>query len=341
MIKKISYGILFCFLCVIFFYIIFQWREINRFSNQAGLRYEGGALSVEQIEEYGAREKEEQVEITAWKMEKGQSITWEETRQEAQGTVLKVYGNMARVLPFSMKYGSYTFYGDTSGCIISSGLAWKLFGAENVTKNVIFYDEEEWQVRGIINMKEPMLVLYQQEKEEKMPYVELWIEEESPAPKIEQIKSSLGLFSESYIFTGSFYSSIGRILLYLPFWFIFFYLCRTFGRWTGKIEKDRRKWIQAVGKILLLIAFIGGIYHTISFTEDFIPVQWSDFGFWKEKGDRILSDIYQRKQFPEIYWEQQVIIRVKKIAVGVVILIAQIFLIVNKKLFKYFSEFYV
>lgn len=339
MIKKIGYGIFFCFLWGVFFFILFQWQELNRFYNQVGLRYREGALSVEQIEEYTFREKEEQVEVTAWKMEKGESIIWEEAGRRAEGTVLKVYGNMVRVLPFSLKYGGFTFYGDTSGCIISSGLAWKLFGAENVTGNVIFYDEKEWQVRGILDMKEPVLALYQQEKQERMSYVELWTEEESPAPKLEQIKSSLGLFGESYIFTGSFYWSIGRILLHLPFWFIFFYICRTFGRWTGKIEKSSRKWISIAGKILLSIVFIGGIYHTISFTEDFVPVQWSDFGFWKEKGDRILSGVYQRKQFPEIYWEQQVIIRVKKIAVGVVILIAQIFLIVNKKLFKYFSEF--
>lgn len=336
MIKKISYGIFFCLLLGVLIYTLFQWQELIQFSNQAGIRYKEGAISVEQVEKYTARETEEQVEITAWKMENGESITWNETGRRSEGTVLEVYGNMMRVVPFPLKYGSFTFYDDTSGCVISSGLAWKLFGAENVTGNVIFYNEKEWQVRGILDMKEPLLALYQYEKKETMPFIELWTEKEPPAPKLEQIKSSLGLFGDSYVFTGSFYCSIARILISLPFWLIFFCFCRAFGRWTRKMENSYKGWIKAVGKILLLIIFIGGIYYTISFTDDFIPVQWSDFEFWKEKGEEVISDINQRKQFPEIYWEQQVIMTVRKIAAGVVILATQIILITNKKIASLF-----
>lgn len=339
--KKIGYGLLLGILCTTFFHMQFQWQELNRFSNQAGLRYEEGGLSARQMEEYAAKEAEdaeetnltagqngieelsdaeERAEITAWSMEKGQQIEWEDTGRQVEGTILKVYGNMARVLPFSMKSGGYTFNGDADGCVISSGLAWKLFGAEAVTGNVVSYDGKEWQIRGVFDREESVLALYQQDQRETMSYVELWSENDAPASKLAQIKSSLGLFGESYVFAGSFYCSIARILLSLPFWLMFFYLCKEFGKRIRKMEQRRKGWMRAAGSIFLLIIFIAGIYHTISFTADFIPVQWSDFGFWTEKGEEIIAGIRQRKQFPEIYWEEQVLVSVRKIAVDAVVM---------------------
>lgn len=320
--KKISYGILFCCLSGALFYMMFQWQELKRFSNQAGLRYESGTLSVQQMEEYETGEQEEPVEITIWKIEKEQPVVWEETGREVRGTVIKVYGNMARVLPFSMKYGSFTFYGDTSGCIISSELAWRLFGAEDVTGNMVSYEGREWQIRGILDMEESVLALYQEEKQEGMPYVEVWTEGEPPGARLEQITSSLGLFGESYVFAGSFYCSVARILISLPFWLVFFYSCKEFIRWGRKTERSHKRWIQAAGAILFLVIFVIGFRCSISFTSDFIPVQWSDFDFWGKKAEEIMEGIRQRNQFPEIYWEKQVIMKVRKIAAGSGVMVA-------------------
>lgn len=331
--KRIAYGIVICMICFSIFYLICQWKELNRFANQAGLRYETGSLSQAQIEEYNKKQVEEaentqQIEITAWKQEKEQGIIWKETGKQTKGTIITIYGNMARVLPFSMKYGGFTFPEDTAGCVVSSGLAWELFGAEDVVGNVVQYGGRKFQIRGVLDMRESVLAIYQTNRQEVMPYVEVWNFEESPAPRLEQIESSLGVFGASYEFAGSFYCSIGRILLSLPFWLIFFYLCRCFFHWCniseGACGERYRKWCCMAGKVVMFLGIGIGIFFSISFTSDFIPVQWSDFSFWSGKWQEIVEGIRGRGEFPGIYWEQEVIGRVGRIAGGVLVLLLEI-----------------
>lgn len=330
--KKIAYGILLLAVCLGFFYMIYQWKELNCFSHQSGLRYETGMLSGAQIEEYNKKQRESaekqessenvksvgQMEITAWKMEWGQEIYQPQMQQRVEGNVIKVYGNMARVFPFSMKYGGFTFQEDGNGCVISSGLAWKLFGAEDVVGNVIQYEEKEYQVRGVLDSEESIFALYQTKKEEMMPYVEVWSSEVPPATRMEEIKSSLGLFQEGYMFHGSFYCSIARILVALPFWIIFFFLFRCFFKWCRSAEGKYAKWYGLVGKILMVLGIAIGIRYSISFTRDFVPAQWSDFSFWSGKWKEIVDGIKGRKEFPGIYWEQEVLGIVGRIVGGVV-----------------------
>lgn len=328
--EKIGYGICVCIMCLVSFYLTYQWKELNRFSNQAGIRYDKGGLSGAQIEEYNKKQAEEsektenaeQVEVTAWSLEKEQYISWEETGQQAEGTVIRIYGNMTPILPFFMKYGGFTFHEDSSGCVISSGLAWKLFGAEDVVGNVVEYEEKRLEIRGVLNLDEPVLAMYQTKKQEVMPYVEVQTQEKPPAARMEQIKSSLGLFGEVYDFNGSFYCSIARILLSLPFWMVFFYLSRRFLKWYKTLPESRKKWCGAAGKTLILLGIAIGIRCSISFTSDFIPAQWSDFGFWSEKWREVIGGIRERSRCQGIYWEQEVIGRLARIAGGVAVSLA-------------------
>lgn len=334
--KRIAYGIFICMICFSIFYLVYQWKELNRFANQAGLRYETGGLSQTQIEEYNKKRLEnakteegtQQIEITAWKREKEQNVIWKDTGQQTKGTVITVYGNMARILPFSMKYGGYTFPADAAGCVVSSGLAWKLFGAEDVVGNVVQYGERKFQIHGVLDMEESVLAIYQTNRQEAMPYVEVWNPEEPPAPRLEQIESSIGMFGASYEFTGSFYCSIARILLSIPFWLIFYYLCRCFFRWCNISEEAGRgrygKWCRIAGKVVMFLGIVIGIFFSISFTSDFIPVQWSDFSFWSEKWQGIAEGIQRRGEAPGIYWEQEVIGSVRRIAGGGLVLLTGI-----------------
>lgn len=331
--KRLEYGILLCAMCLILFFLINQWKELHSFFRQVGLRYGAGTLSGEQIEQYNKRQIEnakktesmQQIEVTAWKMEKEQEVSWNEAGRRTKGTVIMVYGNMAHVLPFSMKYGGFTFHEDSRGCVISRGLAWKLFGAEDVVGNVVQYEEREFLIRGVLDMEEPVLAIYQTKKQEAMPYVEVWAQAEPPAARLEQIKSSLGISGASYEFAGSFYCSIARILLSLPFWAAFCYFCSRFFQWCNRSEGvfvgRYRRWYRIVGKVVMFLGIVIGMRLSVSFTRDFIPVQWSDFSFWSEKWREILEAIQGRAQFPGIYWEQEVIGRVKGIAGGVVALI--------------------
>lgn len=291
-----------------------QWRKLLDFSNQVGIRCRASGLSTEQIEEYA--KKEPGLEITAWEMQKEQNICYPEMGRQTSGTVITLYGNMARVLPIPMKYGGFTFVGDISGCVISTGLARKLYGAEDVVGNQIIYEEKEWSVRGVVEEEEPVLALYQTDKQKKMPYVELWSQEELLTVKLEQTESGLGLFDVAYTFAGSFYSSIVRLMISIPVWVAFFFLYRSFFGWLGRQNKKVEKWCSIVGKILFIVAIAVGVRCSISFTADFVPVQWSDFEFWQQKWQEVWQNI-QAGRVTVIAWEREVWIQLEKITAGV------------------------
>lgn len=312
--KRLWCGILILGLALTALFTGCQWRKLLDFSNQVGIRCRASGLSTEQIEEYA--KKEPGLEITAWEMQKEQNICYPKLERQTSGTVITLYGNMARVLPFSMKHGGFTFVGDTSGCIISSGLARKLFGAENVVGNQIFYEEKEWSVRGVVEEEEPVLALYQTDKQRRMPYVELWSQNEPLTAKLEQIEGGLGLFDVAYTFAGSFYCSIVRLMLSIPVWVAFFFLYRSFFGWLRRQDKKMEKWCSIVEKILLIVGIAVGVRCSISFTADFVPVQWSDFEFWQQKWQEVLQNI-QAGRATVIAWERLVWMQMGKMAAGV------------------------
>lgn len=320
--KRIVYLILFFWLGLMVFFTLWQWKELNRFGNQAGLRYQEDGITLEQADNYGKKEENQEMEITAWKQENQQDIRWEEMGARTSGTVVKVYGNMARVFPFTMRYGGYTFWEDSSGCVVSSGLAWKLFQTDQVLGNVVTCQEQDWIIRGVLDTESPILAVWQQDETEYMPYVELYAKEgDPPAVSREKIKSSLGLPMESYFFAGSFYCSLVRICLTLPFWYIFGLAYQRFHRWNKK-QGRIPKW---AGRTVLILGIGVGIFSSISFTADFVPTQWSDFGFWSQKWQEVLGDISHRKQMQEIYWERQVLVLACRTAAGVLGILAGIF----------------
>lgn len=320
--KRIIYVSLFCWLSLAVFFTLWQWKELSRFQNQAGLRFEHNGITVEQAEDYGEKEENQQMELTAWNKESQQNIQWKEMGIGTSGTVIKVYGNMARVLPFSMLHGGFTFGEDTSGCVVSSGLAWELFQTDRVVGNVVTYQEQDWIIRGVLDNETSILAVWQQNETEYMPYVELYAREgDPPAVSREKIKSGLGLWQESYFFAGSFYCSLVRLCLSLPFWCILGFAYKRFWQWNTKAGKVP-KW---AGRMGLALGIALGIRCSISFTADFIPSQWSDFGFWSQKWQEVLADISHRNQMQEIYWERQVLELAGRTVTGMLGILAGMF----------------
>lgn len=318
MIKKALYFISLSVLCMFLIYMIYQWKQLDNFSHQSGLRYGTGILSGMQIEEYYNKlqvntKDVAQVQVTSWKEEDGQKIYQPHIQKQAKAKVYKVCGNIAQVLPLTMKYGGYTFQEDRDGCVISSGLAWNLFGAQEVVGNMILYNEKEYQVRGVVDSQESILALYQANKEEMMPYVEIGCTDILSVVQIEEIKSSLGIWGEEYIFDGSFYCSVARILISLPFWMIFFMMSRYFFAWCKVYGGKYTNLYKIMGTLLILTCTAIGVRNSIVFTRDFVPTQWSDFSFWSEKCKGIAEGIKRRREFPVIYWEKEVLERVGRV----------------------------
>lgn len=293
--------------------ICLEWKGLAGRCRQAGLRYGEGALSGEQIDAFS--EKDPSVELAAWKREENKDISLGEGGVSQSGTLLTVYGPMELVVSGEMKYGGYTFQKDRAGCVISAGLARGLFGTDRVVGNAVFQGGTELTVRGVVDWEEPVLVRFQTDRGERMPLVEIRTKDQPPAPRLKQIASSLGLFGEAYIFQGSFYCSVARLLVSLPFWVLYFL-------WGGRLLWKTRHfnpWLAFLVRGIFLLGIGLGIRLSLSFTPDYIPSKWSDFGFYGGKAQELAGWIRQRRDFPEVYWEGEVLRRVGRIGTWVLV----------------------
>lgn len=171
--------------------------------------------------------------------------------------------------------------------------------------------ERKLVVRGVLEQKEPLLALFQKDPAELLPFVEIRTRGRSPAATLSRIVAGLGLFGEAYAFTGSFYVSLARLLISLPLWCLYFWLAGRFLKWCR-----RKRWLGLPGKGLFLLGLGAGLFLSLSFTSDFIPARWSDFSFWGRKLSELAGWAKARREFPEIYWEGEVIGCVRRIGAG-------------------------
>lgn len=319
--------------------IVREWRALTGYWDHAGLRYETGGLSGEQLEAYqkgrqadGAAaedpveanrqaeaEDRADIEIAAWKRENHQTVTVEELGQSADGTVVRVSGNIELVFPDQKEAGGFPLPTDRAGCVISRGLALNLFGTTNVVGNRLCLGETTLIVRGVLKMEEPLLALPQTDGTERMPYVEIRTRGRASAPGLSQLAGGLGLFGEAYAFCGSFYVSLGRLFLSLPFWCAYFLLGPRLLKWRRK-----KRGSGYVGEGLFLAGIGVGLALSVSFTPDFIPARWSDFEFWGRKIFEIAEWIRARRDFPVISWEMEVLGRLWRIGAGALVSVASL-----------------
>ncbi len=322
--------VLFGLLAVCGYPICREWKVLEGFSWQTGLRYEHGALSAEQIDTF--QKQGQSVELTAWKREENQTISgvrahWPGQSQTA--AVLTIYGPMELVIPGPVKYGGYTFQKDEEGCVISAGLARELFGTDRAVGNVVRKGSRELVVRGVLDLEEPVLACFQTDREESMPWVEIRARDQTPAAWPEQIAAGLGLFGEAYRFQGRFWRSVARLLISLPFWAVIFALGHRF---LGGCRQRGTPGRLLFGRILMLLGTALGIYCSISLPPDFLPSRWSDFGFWGRKLQELAEWMRIRRNFPKIYWEGEVLRCVGSIGGRVLMVLAGLAL--GERLFK-------
>lgn len=99
------------------------------------------------------------ITIAGWRIEKQQSVTSVSTGRKAAPTVMAVYGSMELVIPSSVLSGRYGL--DTEGefCVLSEGLARRLFGSTEVAGECVKTEEGIYIVSGVIRREEEFLMI--------------------------------------------------------------------------------------------------------------------------------------------------------------------------------------
>ena len=110
-----------------------------------------------------AEQPDQLPQITGWSKEDKIPIKGE-VREAVSGTLWKIAGSMEMFFAGQLKEGNYPWEEDEEGCLISSGLAEKLFGTERIQGNQVQILGKTYIVRGCIKAETLLLLSLQKQK---------------------------------------------------------------------------------------------------------------------------------------------------------------------------------
>ena len=208
---------------------------------------------------------------------------------------------------------------DPDGCIIDRTAAWELFGNEAVGGQLIVQDHV-YTVRKVADWGQKMLLLGADQREEELTYNRLFIRKRSN----ETTQNMVSGFLTKYGLQGTVVSSnlphtVGfTALLLLPgiiFGSLWAEICREKRKYT---IKEPEYWIWNILHFAMA-GFVIWLFVTyVSWPEDWIPPQWSDFTFWQKKITSFSSDFKLYLALPKSAVQtRQLILAGKTICCGV------------------------
>lgn len=284
--------------------------RVKAFNTSMSVRYRMGGMSGEQIDklyemEPESKEKKEKLpSITGWNKKTDKQLGNQKLGTEATVTLVEVWGDMSQVIPGKLLSGAYVSQVDKYGCVISKETAIKLFHSSGVIGNVLTLDGKDYQIRGVIQTKEEV-VLLQSKGEEPFPFLEYrYSKGNYPASNTKAFLSSQGLSDYDSFLEGNLYGGAAGILMVLPFLTLLLCAAKRSCRYVKGKDILKKNYIPYTA---IAVAGVGAAamllrYH-ISFSEDYIPSAVSDFEFWVEKFEAVAADIHSVMKY-QTWWKE-------------------------------------
>lgn len=220
---------------------------------------------------------ETRISGTFWKEMEECPVVNKSLYRTVMTTVIALHGRSDVLFPNTAVIDT----GSTKSCLLSSELAYELFGEADVKGLEVVYQEKAYRVAGIIEREEKLFV-YEPSAAEMMQYNRLTTEnpEERAVNVVEQelqMKYGNGRILDY---------SMPKLFLELGFFLIFLLVSimtlRLVKRCGNGNENFREKliWNGIYAAIIIIVVFFA--VKTITIPKDMIPEKWSDFEFWTE-----------------------------------------------------------
>ncbi|KJJ68073.1 hypothetical protein [Clostridium sp. FS41] len=232
-----------------------------------------------------------QPEVTLWQIYPEQEIMASD-KKKMKADVVDVFGDCGDISSSMLADGAYPARSDASGCAVSTGLAFSLWGSTNVIGVPVKAEGKQFYVRGIFEEEEPRLFLQAQvESEEPLSNMQLTFTGPGAGERAGQYLSSAG-FPMGRILDLTLFAWVLGMILRFPA------IILAFGILGRVIRHGKRRYrYPLLLAIYLLMAFgiLAGLWVCMDlpeFPSEFIPAMWSDFEFWenlfKEQGKNMV-----------------------------------------------------
>ena len=282
-------AVLWCFACS------FYSTAINHCTS-VSIKWEKGGVSPSELIRQQTYARQDgagnQPEATLWQTYPEQEIMASD-KKKMKADVVDVFGDCGDIVSSMLTAGAYPARSDESGCAVSTGLAFSLWGSTNVIGMPVKVEGKQFYVRGIFEEEEPRLFLQAQADSEKLlSNMQLTFTGPGARERTNQYLSSAG-FPEGRILDLTLFAWVLGMIFRLPA------IILAFGILGRVIMYGKRLCHYPILlAIYLLMAFgiLAGLWFCIDlpkFPSDFIPAMWSDFGFWgnlfEEQGKNMVS----------------------------------------------------
>lgn len=282
-------AVLWCFACS------FYSTAINHCTS-VSIKWEKGGVSPSELIRQQTYARQDgagnQPEVTLWQTYPEQEVMASDN-QKMNVNVVAVFGDYGDISSSMLIAGAYPARSDVSGCAVSTGLAFSLWGSTNAIGMPVRVEGKQFYVRGTFEEEEPRLFLQAQaESEEPLSNMQLTFTGPGARERTNQYLSSAG-FPEGRILDLTLFAWVLGMIFRLPA------IILAFGILGRVIMYGKRLCHYPILlAIYLLMAFgiLAGLWFCIDlpkFPSDFIPAMWSDFGFWgnlfEEQGKNMVS----------------------------------------------------
>ena len=282
-------AVLWCFACS------FYSTAINHCTS-VSIKWEKGGVSPSELIRQQTYARQDgagnQPEATLWQTYPEQEIMASD-KKKIKADIVAAFGDCGDIVSSMLTAGAYPARSDESGCAVSTGLAFSLWGSTNVIGMPVKVEGKQFYVRGIFEEEEPRLFLQAQADSEKLlSNMQLTFTGPGAGERAGQYLSSAG-FPEGRILDLTLFAWVLGMIFRLPAVIL---AIGILGRVIGLGKRLCRYPLLLAVYLLIAFGICAVLWFCIElpeFPSEFIPTMWSDFEFWgnlfKEQGKNMVS----------------------------------------------------
>lgn len=237
-------------------------------------------------------------QVTGWTRQDRVAFKRQDGMAE-QGTLYQVCGSMEVFFPEGLRGGSLPWREDEAGCVVSTALAWELYGSRDVAGNQILAQDREYCIRGIVDSDRVFLAVQAQEKDPIQNFRLRYQSSVQPVSGAETFLYQMTGNQPEAVYEGVLYAGLARILLLVP-GLLLEILALLFVRDKSRsaVQPKVGRAVRVGATLLFAALLVWEAMQAFSFSRDYLPSMWSDLSFYPgligEKAERTASLLEQQ-----------------------------------------------
>lgn len=311
---------------------IMNQAYISDYHGAVSIRYQEPVLTAREmdhmIEEMLTKEAYNIPEVTLWQRDENRVLTNEERNASVSVGLITVAGDMARVYPNSLLYGSYLSQENEFGCMIDRDTAYQLFHTENAVGLTIRLEHKDYMICGILWGTGSNIMIVQEEKqveadggEKKYSCMELVFSDTDNARYLaETFVQTNGLGTPTAYIDGYKYQKLSYLLIHIPLWFSAIALVIYLARKVHRLKASRVLFVSGWLGIFLLSAILIKVTNVhIYYSSSMLPTLWSDFDFWGNQW-KLFRSSFNRMEGNILYYNDIILMKRMLLVLGGIML---------------------